>query len=103
MTKRRYRLALVVEDDDQRQVRLPARLAWALEQLIDAGPRGCTPIDRPAPRWSAYVHRLRHEFGLAVETVTERHGGAFPGSHARYRLRSDVAVLPASEGAGEGS
>src|SRR5665811_1625975 len=31
------------------------RDAWALDQLIRAGKRGCTPIDNPAPRWSHYV------------------------------------------------
>jgi hypothetical protein len=37
------------------------RVAWALGELIDAGPAGCTPIDHPGPRWSSYVHRLRRD------------------------------------------
>jgi hypothetical protein len=32
---------------------------WALEELIKAGPKGCTPITNPAPRWAAYVFNLR--------------------------------------------
>jgi hypothetical protein len=51
---------------------------------------GCTPITEPAPRWAAYVHKLR-ELGVPVETVTEPHAGAFPGHHARYVLRGNAA------------
>ena len=35
------------------------RDAWALLELLKAGPRGCTPIDNPGPRWSHYVFKLR--------------------------------------------
>jgi hypothetical protein len=63
---------------------------WALEQLRGAGARGCTPIDNPAPRWAAYVHSLR-EMGVEIETLHEPHEGEFPGTHARYVLRCDVA------------
>ena len=75
------------------------RESWCLRQLIDAGKEGCTPISRPAPRWSAYIHDLRHDFGIGIETIHEGHGGDFAGSHARYILRSDVSVLETSEGA----
>jgi hypothetical protein len=68
------------------------RNAWALRELINAGVRGCTPIDNPAPRWSAYVFNLRRA-GLAIETVHERHGGVFAGTHARYVLRSLVSLI----------
>jgi len=67
------------------------RRAWALLHLVQAGSAGCTPIDQPGPRWSGYVHRLRGN-GFAIETVDENHGGPFSGSHARYRLRSDVRI-----------
>lgn len=50
------------------------RQRWALECLIKAGPRGCTPILNPAPRWAAYVQRLRCA-GVAVETIIEPHVG----------------------------
>lgn len=62
---------------------------WALECLIAAGAKGCTPIDRPGPRWSAYVFNLRG-MGVQIETVREPHGGPFEGTHARYVLRSVV-------------
>ena len=69
------------------------RDAWALLELHRAGPKGCTPIDKPGPRWSAYVHNLRHEHGLAIDTVHESHRGAFPGNHARYVLRSTIEIV----------
>lgn len=68
------------------------RVAWALEQLINAGSAGCTPITHPGPRWSSYVHILR-ERGLVIDTLRESHGGQFPGTHARYVLRSRIEVL----------
>lgn len=68
-------------------VEAKGRVAWALDRLREAGPRGCTPIEQPAPRWSAYVHRLR-DLGVPVETRREPHGGAFSGTHGRYILRA---------------
>ena len=65
------------------------REGWALDRLTEAGPRGCTPIAQPAPRWSAYVHRLR-ALGVPIETRHEPHGGAFAGTHGRYILRARV-------------
>jgi hypothetical protein len=65
------------------------RTAWALDRLREAGPRGCTPITEPAPRWSAYVFNLRG-LRVPIETVTEPHGGEFSGTHGRYVLRARV-------------
>jgi hypothetical protein len=65
------------------------REAWALNRLTEAGRKGCTPIEQPAPRWSAYVHRLR-ALGVPIETRHEPHGGAFAGTHGRYVLRAHV-------------
>lgn len=67
------------------------REAWALLSLIAAGSRGCTPITRPAPRWSDYVFRLRGK-RVNVETVDVDHGGAYAGQHACYILRDQVRV-----------
>jgi hypothetical protein len=67
------------------------RVAWALLSLMRAGEAGCTPINRPAPRWSDYVFRLRGQ-GFNVETIDENHGGSFSGTHARYVLRDQVTV-----------
>lgn len=91
--KREILTATVYElDGTPRTITPTGREAWALRELIQAGARGCTPIDNPAPRWSAYIHDLRHEFGLYIETIHEKHGGDFPGTHARYVLRSQVAI-----------
>lgn len=68
------------------------REAWTLGQLVEAGSRGLRPIDRPAPRWSHYVMMLRRA-GLAIETIREPHGGAFPGNHGRYVLRTSIMVV----------
>ena len=70
-------------------IMVSGRTRWALECLMAAKSKGCTPIDDPAPRWSAYVHDLRNE-GVDIETIHEPHGGAFAGTHGRYVLRSRV-------------
>jgi hypothetical protein len=70
------------------------RDAWALLQLIDK-PEGVTLIDTPGPRWSDYVFNLR-AMGVTIDTTHERHKGAFPGTHARCVLRSDIEVLATS-------
>ena len=74
------------------------RIAWALDALVKAGPKGCTPIDTPGPRWSSYVHRLRRDHGLAIETHHENHGGPFPGAHGRYVLTTAVEIVSRSDG-----
>lgn len=91
----KLRIELTTGDDVQR-IDLHGREAWALLHLVAAGAKGCTPIDNPGPRWSAYVYKLRQR-GIAIETVNERHGGAFAGNHARYVLRSRVRVLEDAE------
>lgn len=77
-------------------VSLIGRDAWAFRQLTEAKARGCTPIDHPGPRWSAYVHKLR-KAGFSIETVHETHGGPFAGKHARYVLRSNVTEIENDE------
>lgn len=74
------------------------RMRWALQALKAAGPKGCTPIDTPGPRWSSYTHSLR-EAGVKIETVHEAHGGSFSGTHARYVLHSAVSVPAVAEAA----
>jgi hypothetical protein len=83
-------LAKIMPDGGVHEV--VGRDAWALKNLMNAGKRGCTPIDHPGPRWSHYVWKLRG-MGFIVETVHEDHGGPFAGTHARYVLHSDVAII----------
>ena len=73
------------------------RDAWALSELLKAGPRGCTPIDNPGPRWSGYVFNLKRDCGLSIETRHEPHRGEFPGTHARYVLLSAVEIVSRSD------
>jgi hypothetical protein len=94
---KRPSLSLAFEDDAGRRWSFTGRDAWALAELVRAGERGCTPIDHPGPRWSAYVFKLRAA-GLDIETRCETHGGPFPGNHARYVLRTPLRIL-ASEAA----
>jgi hypothetical protein len=68
------------------------RTAWALNRLVTAGERGVTPIEHPGPRWSDYIFKLRRA-GVPVETIDEKHGGTYSGSHARYRLLVPVEVV----------
>jgi hypothetical protein len=82
----------VLIDDQTLPITFMGRDAWALDNLMRAGERGCTPIDTPGPRWSHYVFKLRRA-GVNVETIDEGHGGAFAGSHARYVLRSRVRIV----------
>ncbi len=77
---------------DETVTAVKGRDAWALSELMCAGDKGCTPIDTPGPRWSAYVHNLR-KVGVIIETHFEAHGGQFPGSHARYVLVSTISVV----------
>lgn len=79
-------------DGSETRAVVSGRERWALECLSDAGPNGCTPIDHPGPRWSAYVFDLR-QMGVEIETITEPHGDPFPGTHARYVLRSRVTKI----------
>ena len=87
----RYRIRARVLPDGA-PVTVVGRDADTLERLVEAGERGLTPIEYPAPRWSHYVFKLRG-LGFIIETVDEPHGGAFPGHHARYVLRSQVEIL----------
>lgn len=71
-----------IGDDHGPMVTVRGREAWALLALMAAGERG----------WSGYVHDLRR-LGFNIETIHEPHQGEFPGSHARYVLRSRVTRL----------
>ncbi|TBH34705.1 hypothetical protein ELG66_01615 [Rhizobium leguminosarum] len=90
MTKRLIITARILPDGAPTKV--VGRDAWALQNLVKAGEGGCTPIDHPGPRWSHYVFKLRR-VGFTIQTLDESHGGPFPGSHARYVLRSEVEIL----------
>lgn len=76
--------------------KVTGRDAWALAALMDAGGFGVTPIDTPAPRWSGYVHNLRR-VGVPIETIHEKHGGPYAGTHARYVLTACALKIESLE------
>jgi hypothetical protein len=82
----------VKRTDTGETLRLKGREAWTLAHLIKAGENGIIPLERPAPRWSAYVHTLRKR-GLTIDTVDEPHAGPYSGTHGRYILRTSLEVL----------
>ena len=71
------------------------QVAKALAALMSAGTAGVTALEVNswAYRLGAYVHTLRHDYGLAIETQREAHEG---GWHGRYVLRSPVSIGEAS-------
>ena len=50
---------LVQRLDTRETLRLKGREAWTLTCLMEVREHGVIPLERPAPRWSAYVHSLR--------------------------------------------
>lgn len=80
--------------DDARTITVTGRVKWALEALIRAGVQGMTSLENPGTRLSHYIFVLRRK-GVLIDTAIEEHGGAFPGTHARYVLRSRVVPVGA--------
>jgi hypothetical protein len=84
-------VSLTIEIGSELKI-IKGRDAWALSELISGGLVGVTPVERPAPRWSHYCWKLRRA-GIHIETIDEKHGGAFAGTHARYVLRASLRVV----------
>ncbi len=83
------KVRITLLSEQSRTFEFDGRLGWTLAELAKAGPRGVATVERPAPRWSAYVHSLR-KVGIPIETEMEPHEGTYSGVHARYRLACDV-------------
>ncbi|MBM1171228.1 winged helix domain-containing protein [Microvirga arabica] len=83
---------LVQRLDTGEILRVKGREAWTLSCLLEAGQSGVIPLERPAPRWSAYVHSLRKR-GLTIDTIDKPHAGPYSGTHGRYVLRTTLKVL----------
>lgn len=64
----------------------------ALAALIRAGSNGVTALELSswAYRLGAYVHTLRHDYGLTIETLREPHEG---GWHGRYVLHTPCQII----------
>ena len=99
-TRGRIRKTFRVFDGDQvRLVTVIGRDAWMLSKLVEAGPKGCTTLEQPAPRTSHYIWKLRHTYGIAIASIEEEHGGAYAGRHVRYILQQRVEFADESEAA----
>jgi len=97
MSARKTTLLVEISDDPEpRVVVVKGREAWALQELMQAGSVGCTPIEQPGPRWSSYIHKLRR-LRFDIESVPEPHGGAYAGPHVRYVLRSNLRLIGATD------
>lgn len=69
------------------------QVARTLKALVESENAGITALEVSntwALRLSAYVHTLRHEYGLEIETKREPHEG---GYHARYVLHTPVEII----------
>jgi hypothetical protein len=94
MTKRSRMVveAQVQHADAQRRITVNGKEAETLVALVRQKP-GVSGWDFPGGppyRLGAYVHDLRHKFGLSIRTDNEPHAG---GWHARYVLLSDVEII----------
>ncbi len=76
-------------DQPPRRVTFGGRVAWFLDELIEAGASGRTSLDHPGVRLSDCVLKLRRG-GVLIETHDEEHGGRFAGRHGRYTLASKI-------------
>jgi hypothetical protein len=88
-----YRRACIQTKGPAGGFTITAQVAKALSALVAAGECGVTALEVNswAYRLGAYVHSLRHDCGLAIETVREPNEG---GWHGRYVLRSSVKLEP---------
>ncbi len=93
MTKsHRMKLTATVFDAKKpRKIVLQGQQARTLKSLVERKTDGVTALEISswALRLSAYVHILRHDYGLAIETQWEKHPG---GQHARYVLHTPVEI-----------
>ena len=96
-------MLIVYVDEYPHAYVVSGRNAWALLELMNVGEHGCTPLENPAPRWSADIHSLRTA-GVEIETIRERHSGPYPAALAHYILRTnitDVEVIESDQDTGE--
>jgi hypothetical protein len=86
--KPRRRLAAI---GPRGQFIVTGQVAKALVELVRRGAAGVTALEVNswAYRLGAYVFILRHDYGLAIETVHEPHDN---GWHGRYVLHTPVVI-----------
>lgn len=87
-----YRRLVVLAVVPGGRIGLIGKVATTLLALVEYGSAGFTvnDVEDDLFRLSSYIHTLRHDYGLAIETAHEDHEG---GWHARYRLVSRVSII----------
>lgn len=78
------------------------REAATLLLLVEKKTHGLRAYDfrgGPPFRLSAYIHDLRHNFGLAIETTREPHA---TGTHAVYTMATAVEIVAIDYGISTG-
>lgn len=77
---------------NQNTFTLKGQCTRTLHALIHAREKGITALEMSswAYRLGAYIHVLRHDYGLEIETLKEQHPG---GWHARYVLHTHVEII----------
>ena len=82
----------VLRQADAEIIEIAGQCAKTLAALIKAGSKGITALECGgwAFRLADYVHRLRRDHGLDIETRHEPHEG---GRHGRYVLQTPVALV----------
>lgn len=91
-------LAIIYDEPSApRTIKLNKRLGQTIRALVEKGALGITALEMStwALRLGAYIHILRHEYGLAILTVMEPHED---GKHGRYILQSNVALQEPQKG-----
>ena len=85
-------VAITVRRHDGSTLDLHGRPAFTLHEMLRAGAAGITAMSYPGVRVSHSILLLR-KAGISIETVEERHGGAFQGRHGRYVLKTPLTVV----------
>lgn len=92
-------LAVIYQIEAQGQPKryeVTGQTAKALIALYEAGEAGTTAQEVAgwAYRLAAYVHVLRHDYGLEIRMTKEPH---FGGWHARYSLVTVIQIIEMHE------
>lgn len=84
--------ARIITVDGPREFSVTGQNARTLLALVNKGPRGATALEVSnwAFRLAAYVHELKHLYGLNIVTLREAHPG---GCHGRYVLLDAVVIV----------
>lgn len=101
--RKRRKVAFIVHEGEgnTRRIEPIGRDAWMLGKLVTVGAKGITTLEcGGAPRVSGYIHKLRHNYHVAISSTEEQHDGQFAGRHVRYHLQQKVEFANPSDAEG---